>query len=165
MVDDHDRLFNYLTARTSSRESASLALVGLASSSSLVFLGLISIKNNFYWEFFFIGILFPSLGFAYNEITNRGIHKDDQKVINNLIKSTDENAWKEIEKVIINTKSRRTRMILMRFAFLSPTLGWLLTLPIQFELNTADKIFLDIIFGIIIFGISLIITYTNKIKY
>lgn len=80
MVDEHDRLFNYLTSRLANRESASLALAGFAATASLVFLGLIFTKNYFLWEFFFIGIIFPILAFAYNEITNRGLHKDDQKV-------------------------------------------------------------------------------------
>lgn len=166
MSDEHDdRVFDYLISRTSSRESASIAVVGLASSSSLVFLGLISSQNNFHWEFFAIGIIFPVLAFTYNEITNRGLHKDDQKIINDLIAKTNSEKWKhETEPNIINEKRRLLRLVLMRYAFLSPILGWLIILPIQFELNLIHTILADFVFGGIILGICLLIGLTNKIK-
>lgn len=157
MTDDHDdKIFNYLSSRISSRESASIAVVGLASSSSLVFLGLIFSKDTFSWEFFSIGILFPALAFAYNEITNRGLHQDDQNIINTLIKKTDPEKWEqETKDIIINKNKRYLRRILMRYAFLSPILGWFLILPIHFELNLNDKIAWDIFFGITILIISM----------
>ncbi len=163
-----DRFFNYLSSRVSSRESASLALVGLSSSSSLVFLGLVfeKLTTASYWEFFFIGILFPSLGFAYNEITNRGIHKDDQHIINELIKEEDKEKWNTEKKdKIVNRKYRVLRLFLMRFGLLSPILGWLLTLPIQLRLDLDHRIECDIFFVILVPLVSYIIARTNQIKY
>lgn len=164
--EKHDRLFNYLSARVSSRESASLSLVGIASSASLVLLGLVFEKiTTAYWEFFSIGIVFPSLAFAYNEITNRGLHKDDQKVINDLIKNIDEQKWeKETKDIVINKKYRLLRLGLMRFCLLSPALGWLLTLPIYFQLDPTPKIITDILIVADVILISFLISYSNKIK-
>lgn len=167
MVDDYDnKIFNYLISRVSSRENASIAVVTLTSSASLIFLAFFqNTEFDFYWESFSIGIIFPALAFLYNEITNRGLHQDDQNAINCLIKKIDKEKWeKETKKIIVNENRRYSRRILMRFAFLSPILGWLFTLPIHFNVDLTCKIILDVLFVIIIFLISLLSANVAKTK-
>ena len=163
MTDEHDeKVFNYLISRVSSRESASIAVISLASSASLIFLGL-TYEKHFLWEFFIIGISFPALAYAYNEITNRGLHQDDQKAINNLIEKTDSERWKTKTKgIIINQNKRFRRKVLMRFGFLSPILGWFLILPIHFQYDLISTIVFDFDCGVGIFVISLLTAYTKK---
>ena len=99
MLDEQDeKVFSYLSSRIASRESASISVVVLASSASLVFLGLIYSRDSFSWEFFYVGVLFPALAFLYNEITNRFLHADDQREINKLIEKINPEKWKNETK-------------------------------------------------------------------
>jgi hypothetical protein len=82
MIDEHeDLVFDHLLSRMASRESASIAVVSLTASASLIFLAFFT-NEAFYWESFSIGIIFPTLAFIHNEITNRELHRDDQDTIN-----------------------------------------------------------------------------------
>ena len=154
MTNEHDeKVFNYLISRVSNRESASIAVISLASSASLIFLGLTS--ENFHWEFFVIGVSFPALAFAYNELTNRYLHQDDQNAINDLIEKTNPWEWEnKTKKIIINENQRFLRRILMRYAFLSPILGWFLVLPIHFQWDMILTIVFDFDCAVWIFVIS-----------
>ena len=89
MVDyKDDKLFHYLVSRVQSRENASMAVVTIMSSASLILLSILNldrISETFPPEYFVLGILFPAVGIAYFELTYRGIHSNDHKKIRDMI--------------------------------------------------------------------------------
>lgn len=72
-----EREFNYRLSRLNSRESSSISLASIASSASLVFLGLSPSHQTSNLTIPIIGILFTCFGFAYNEIICRTIQKEE----------------------------------------------------------------------------------------
>jgi hypothetical protein len=158
-----EKLLQLLLTRFQSRENTALGVATASASASLVFLGLIYEKTvTLYYEFLIIGILFPAIGFVYNEITNRGIHKEEHSIIRKIIDKESSDFTNKID-IIINKKNLRKRLLFLRFLSLSPILGWLLTLQSQMSLSENNHILYDVTIFIIIIAIAVIITCSDKI--
>lgn len=156
MVDD--KLFHFLVSRLQNRESVSLALSTITSSASLILLSLALYRpESISLPLIFMGILFPLVALIYIEITYQGLHRHDHKWIKELIyedKKWDSRSREkdEIKHDILEfTKNRVLRIVLIRFLFLLPILGWLFILDWKLDLGYYMGIYLtEITIGLLI---------------
>lgn len=140
--------FNYRLSRLNSRESSSIALAGIASSASLVLLGLQLqpdvLPNTAMTT---LGISFSFLGFAYNEITCRTLLQRDNEKIKQMLKLDDES------KVIKG--ARIARLCISRSLLLLPWFGWAFIDP------SLSQYYCWLVIFSIIAIIGLVITHPN----
>lgn len=148
-----DKLFNYLVSRVQGRESASIALATIASSASLVLLGL-SIHPQSLTKVV-LGVGFVFIGFAYNEITFRTIQRNDLKTIWGLIEK--ESGKEGLDKIHYE-KLRRTRLLLSRSLLLFPLFGWTWIVDISYSC----KIVMSIIIIVAIFVLLFTVPYDKN---
>lgn len=120
-MDRDEQVFNAVLNQVSARESANSTYLTIASSASLVFLGLIAFnehnpldKNNNFWMVI-IGVLFPVLSLWYVEITRLCIHRKQQKWIR------EQTTYPDILKI---STGRGFRTILGHVIILLPVMGW-----------------------------------------
>jgi len=99
----NEKLLSALISRLASREMTSLVFLTISSSASFVLLGFVSDIDK-YWWIPIIGILFPVLGLAFNEVSRLTIHKHDQELIRKIIKEDRETTYKSEEAIQIFEK-------------------------------------------------------------
>ena len=145
MTND-DKLFQYILGRLQNRESASTTLTIIASSASLVFLSIILTKDSIQlFPYVVIGILFPTIGIIYNELTYRGIHTNDHYKIQKLI----EKQYPDYKKITDDDTHRKKRIFLMRLIFFMPIFAWLYVLENMVILVVAYPLLIGIIMLIV----------------
>jgi len=148
-----EKLFHYLIARIQNRENISMAVVAITSSASLVFLSVLdfnAVDKTLPIEYFMLGILFPSVGITYFELTYRGIHSNDHKKIRQMIYKESS----ESEEILLDESYRKKRSFLMRFLFFIPIFGWIFvsgSIPLIVSSYPA------------ILGLILLLVHTDKI--
>lgn len=132
----NENLLNALVSRVASRETASIALITISSTASLVLLGyVIDFKDQYGW-ISVLGILFPIIAFAYDEVTRLTIQKSDQKWIRKIVKC-DENTTENSEEILNYTKQRTTRYVLARIILSIPLIGWIIFISINYGVEYA----------------------------
>jgi len=90
-----DKLFDFIVARSRTRETSTLTIATIAASASLILLALYFQADQEQKILILImGILFPSLGIAYREVTNKTIHEEDQTWIRKYLLKNLEDAKK-----------------------------------------------------------------------
>jgi len=118
-----DKLFQTLVSRVSSRETAFLTLTAIASSASLLLLGLFFIiKNEYSIHILILGVLFPSLSLVYTEITLNTIHKHDWMWIRKIVKENNDSK-KDTEAILAYKEHRVVRRVLTKLIFSLPYLA------------------------------------------
>ena len=164
MVDD--KLFYFIVSRVQNREAVSLAISAVTSSASLILLALYFNQDHFLsFIAIVLGILFPLLGLAHIEITFQYIHRHDLKWIRKLVSEESKHVKKsraieETEEILVYTKSRILRLILLRILLLLPVMGWFFVL--DYELNLGY--FLGIYFTLISIGFFTVRYSRNDIE-
>lgn len=129
-----EKVFNAVLNQISSRETANLALATIASSASLVLLGLVLndfikiVNNENLWWISILGILFPLLSLAHNEITRLTIHTRQQEWIR---KQTGDS------EILRLAKGRTARIILSNIVLFIPVIGWVVMLSIEYAKESA----------------------------
>lgn len=155
MVDD--KLFNFLVSRVQSREAVSLSLATITSSASLILIAIFfTIEQEIQSLTIILGILFPFIALMYIETTYRGVHVYDHEWIRKLIAEEHihdkkNRHVKETEDILLYTKNRILKIILVRLVFALPIFGWFFI--IDHILNA------NYLFGIITSIISLGVIY------
>ncbi|HSB49810.1 MAG TPA: hypothetical protein VLC72_00570 [Nitrosopumilaceae archaeon] len=99
-----DKLFDFIVARSKTRETSTLTIATIAASASLILLALyfqpvIQTNENYSNLIRIMGILFPVIGIAYNEVTSRTIQDADQIWIRNkILNETPKESKNDVEK-------------------------------------------------------------------
>ena len=124
-----EKLFQYLVSRVHVRETSTLTIASIASSASLILLGLFLSpdllkidKEVIRW----IGIITPILGLAYFEITFATQQTWDFHEINEMIKKDSKREKDELAKIIYakNTKLAILKGTIWRVLLSLPIMGW-----------------------------------------
>jgi hypothetical protein len=145
-----DPTFDYILARSRTRESSILAIASIASSASLILLGLtktIGIVSDHIILIYIFGILFATFGILYREITKYTIHNNDERWLKAYAKrySTRSTILSDnkctIPDPLVYCRRNRVREGLIRALFILPILAWALTL---YNLSTIDFDFVRI---------------------
>jgi len=119
-----EKLFQFLTSRTQSRETVSLTIATITSSASLILIVLFfNVKQEFPILAIILGILFPLMGLIYIQITYSGIHRHDHWWIRKII-SENNDSGKDTEKILRYEKHRKRRNVLIRLIISLPIFGW-----------------------------------------
>ena len=144
-----NREFQYRLSRLNARESSSIGLATIASSASLVLLGIsfsLSLDALHITELTIIGVSFICLGFAYNEVTCRTILKNDNDFFKPL-------QLKKQSKLIFRAK--KARLFLSRSLLLLPIIGWI------FVNQSLKSCWIPWVIMVVIAIIMLVITHPN----
>jgi hypothetical protein len=132
----NDRIFEYIVARSRARESSILAVVAIASSASLVLLGLYiqeqiekpSLLANYQPWIEIMGTSFASLGIVYREITAHYIHRNDERWIRRVVQDSSMRHLRDdkgdIEDPLNYCKKNIPRELMIRSLFVLPIIGW-----------------------------------------
>jgi len=117
-----DKVFDHLVTRTQTRETSTLTITTIASSASLVLIGLFCyINSDLRLLFGIMGFLYPLVGITYREITYWTIQKDDYSEIKKRIPEKDRH-------VIDNKHGGKRRRILFYSLTGIPVVGWIIIL-------------------------------------
>ncbi len=133
MLDD--KMFDYVLARSRARETSILAVASIASSASVVLLGLIFQCNclladnvNFLTT---VGIVFAGLGMVYRELSVRLIHDNDERWLRRYVKK-----WREnkscltgiiddcVKDPMLPNRYDWTREAVIRVLLVTPAFAW-----------------------------------------
>lgn len=153
-----EKLFQYLVSRVQVRETSTLTVAAIASSASIILLGLYfspslldeemtQERNIIFW----VGILSPIIGFSYFEIIFATQQSWDYNTINKMIREETKLSKYELHKIIFGNK--RSLVIfkpsLWRVLLSIPIISWL-----SLDINLGWFILLIIMNGL---AISLLI--------
>ena len=161
-----DKLFHFLVVRGQSREAVSLTLATITSSASLILIALFfTVKQEIPALAIILGILFPLIGLVYFETTYRGIHKHDHEWKRRLIAeehlhNNKSRTEKETEKILVYTKNRIIKIILVRLVFALPILGWFFII----DRLLVEYHFVGIGLSIFLLGTIIALYSTDKIQ-
>ena len=118
-----DKLFNLLVARTQTRETSTLAVVIIATATSLVLLGFVCLANEGQRNYIAgIGILYPILGIVYREIAYATLQNRDLEQIRKRL--SDE----EVDIVLDVYKKWPRKIIFYSLFLVFPIIAWVLVL-------------------------------------
>lgn len=126
---DDEKLFQYLVSRVQLRETSTLTVASIASSSSLILLGLFfsSVLPDINKEVFrLIGIFTPILGFAYFEIIFATQQSWDYHEITMMIRKNSKRGKDNLDKIIYGKIPILVipKGILWRVLLSLPIIGW-----------------------------------------
>lgn len=161
-------LLNFFNTRLSSRENGMLSMATIASSASLIFLGIVlegCCPKKIGLEYFFLGIFIPIIALTYHEVTTRTIQANDHKQINCLLKQILGNdRWCKIKKYVKYKHRRKLRGVLIRIILLSPIMGWLFAFANSIGLSDSERLLFDLLSFFIVFSTALILSCTDKMS-
>jgi cellobiose-specific phosphotransferase system component IIC len=118
-----EAMFQYILQRSRTRETSILAVATIATSASLVLLGLLvqaeisvagtkepednNLLNRYRYWMQVVGILFASVGIAYRQVTARTIHRNDESWIETFIMRLRQDCRNTVGQQIINTRDTK----------------------------------------------------------
>lgn len=149
-INDGDKkLFDYVLARSRTRESSTLTIATVASSASLVLLALyiqayietcdscqyIFLLPHSFWIIYF-GMVFPTVGILYREVTKHSIHDNDNRWLAQFISKyrTEDNRdfvdnnHKIITDPLCYCDYSKTREGILRSLLYLPIIAWSLVI-------------------------------------
>ena len=150
-----EKLFQYLVSRVQVRESSTLTVAAIASSASIILLGLYfspellseqmtQERNIIFW----VGILSPIIGFSYFEITFGTQQSWDYNRINKIIREETKLTKDELNKIIFGNNRALVifKPCLWRILLSIPIISWL-----SLDINLGWFMLLIIMNGLAIF--------------
>ena len=124
---DDDKLFQYLISRIQVRETSTLTVAAIASSASLILMGLFGTESGLINAISLIGFLSPIIGFLYFEITFATQQSWDYDSIREII-DKEATQFKEDKRNKIIIGKNRTEVLpkqaLWRILLALPVIGW-----------------------------------------